>query len=288
MKECMNMAMGDLVKNKAELGFLGGQRQRYAYFSFEPAGVSFDFSFNTSNVRHCFEKGLKNDYEIRKLTPEDTYAFEEIEKLLQSELFYVPHDISCIYDVLCSWSAIPYGLFDSGVFKGFFTVSKDYDDIMGYKAVDRESLKKLILAAFETLDKNRLTFRTPAFYKDAVSFFTETAENLSMSHAECFTILSFERVCGAFLKLQSTVKKLCSGGVVLLIHGYNGDEKLELSVDGGKTSVEKSEKAPDMELSHNEAIRLLFSLFSNERELLAPQVQQWLPLPLYCYSFDGV
>ncbi|NLB36227.1 MAG: GNAT family N-acetyltransferase [Clostridiales bacterium] len=288
MKDCMNMALKDMVRNSADLGFLGGQRQRYAYFSFEPAGISCDFSFNTSNIKHCFEKGFINNYEVKRLTPKDTYAFREIEMLLNGEPFYIPHEMSGIYDVFCSWSAIPYAIFDSGVFKGFFTVNKELDDIVSYKAVDRQSLKKLILAAFEVLGTNSLTFRTPAFYKDAVSFFSDTAESLAMRHSECYTVLNFERVTQAFLELQASVKKLCSGSVVLLIHGFNGDERLELSVEGGKICVAKSKKACHLELSHVEAVRLLFSLFSNERELLAPQVQQWFPLPLHSYSFDGV
>lgn len=280
--------MTDMIENKADFSFLGGQRQRYGYFSFEPAGVSYDFSVNKNNLRHCFGKDYKCRFETVKLTPDNTSALEEIEKLFRSEQFYVPHDLEDLFDILCSWSAVPYILLDKGTFKGFFTTSRGMDNITNFKAVDEESLRELIFAAMDTIGVDRLSFRTPAFYKDAISFFTVVAENMSMSHAEHFTVLNFENVCRAFLKLQSSIKKLCTGSVVLLIHGYNGDEKLELSVSGGTAAVAKSDKAPDMELTHHEAIRLLFSLFPDERTKLSPEVQQWLPLPLYGYPCDGV
>ena len=44
MKDCMNMAMRDAVEQGLDFAVLGGRRQRYSYFGFEPAGLCAKFT----------------------------------------------------------------------------------------------------------------------------------------------------------------------------------------------------------------------------------------------------
>lgn len=288
MIDCMNMAIEDMKRNKADLSLLGGQRQRYGYFSFEPSGVCCNFSVNKKNIKHCFGENSKCGLNIKELDPENRNELEQIDKLFRAEHYYVEHDIDMLYDIMCSWRAKTYVMEKNAVVKGFFSVSKGNDSIKNYRAVDKQSLKELVLAVFETVDASSLTFNTPMFYKQAVEFFTNVAEHSTLSHSACYTVLNFENVCSAFLELELKNKKLCDGKIVLLIHGFNGDENLEFKVQEGKATVRKTDKTHDLEFSHNEAMRLLFSLFSNERNNLPPEVQQWLPFSLYFYHCDSV
>ena len=61
-----------------------------------------------------------------------------------------------------------------------------------------------------------------------------------------------------------------------------------MRVSGGEVTVEKTDKTPDVELGHHEAVRFLYSLYSKERRELDSAAKQWFPLPLYCSHFDAV
>jgi hypothetical protein len=74
----------------------------------------------------------------------------------------------------------------------------------------------------------------------------------------------------------------------MLIHGDKGDEKIELSVYGGKVSAEYTEKAHDIELEHREAIRLIAAHYSAKRSELPAFAQSWFPVDFHCYAQDNV
>ena len=80
MKECMQMTMCDAVKSGADFAILGGQRQRDAYFSFEPAGVSYKFSFNDRNLEHVFGLDYNSGLETVKVTESADDALDFIEE----------------------------------------------------------------------------------------------------------------------------------------------------------------------------------------------------------------
>lgn len=54
MKKLMHMAVEDMKKAKIDYTVLGGQRQRYNYFSYENAGVGYRFRITEANMRHIF------------------------------------------------------------------------------------------------------------------------------------------------------------------------------------------------------------------------------------------
>lgn len=287
MINCMNQALDDMIASKADFGLLGGQRQRYGYFSFEPAGLQYSFGFNLSNVRHCFGSDAENVLEVKEVTPQDTQTLASIEQLLSSEPCFAPHQPDELYDILCSWRSRPFAAFRGGVFQGFFTVGRE-GGLGDFKAVDAAAYKELILAAFETVQNPSLGFTVAPFDKTGLDFFTTTAENCSLRHSECYTVLCFERVLRAFLKVKAALEPLCDGEAAFLIHGRAGDENLTVSVKAGVPEVAQSKGAAGFELGHHEAIRAFFSLSSAERRAFPPQIAQWFPLPMFTYHFDSV
>ena len=90
------------------------------------------------------------------------------------------------------------------------------------------------------------------------------------------------------MRLAATDTELADGRVTLLIHGRARDEKLELAVSGGVPYVEETTKEPDFEISHFDAINVLFSAVSPLREKLPAAPRSWLPLPLFTYHADAV
>ena len=105
-----------------------------------------------------------------------------------------------------------------------------------------------------------------------------------------YNVLNYRLVCDAFFNLRATYAPLPDGNLTVCIHGLAGDERLSLSVRDGVPSVLPSEpgREPELELTHVEAMELLFAPFSPGRRKLSPAVQAWLPLPIWMYKADEV
>jgi hypothetical protein len=287
MIECMNMALADMKASKADFGLLGGQRQRYGYFGFEPAGVRYDFSINLSNLRHCMGLDAENELEVREITADDKDLLAEIDAMIRKAPYYAVHPPEKMYDILCSWRHKPYAAFKDGVMKGFFT--RDYGGgLADFKAVDTESINQMILAVFETVQDKSIGFSVAPYDTDCLDQLIKIAESCSVRHPECYTIINFANTVRGLLKVKAATEPITDGEIKLFIHGYAGDEKIKISIKDGKVEVVSTEEEPDLELDHFQAIRLLFSLSSAERRNLTMNAAQWFPLPLHCFSFDSV
>ena len=287
MIECMNLAMEDMKASKADFGLLGGQRQRYAYFSFEPAGVRYDFSVNVSNLRHCLGKDAENGLEVREVTAADTEVLAGIDAIICNESYYAIHPPEQMYDILCSWRNKPYAAFKDGKLKGFFTLNSE-GGLSTFKAVDPESIDQMVLAVFETVQDTGISFSVAPYDIDCLDHFTKIAESCSIRHAECYTVINFANTVRGLLKVKAATEPMVDGSINLLIHGYAGDEQIKISHQGNEVDVVATTDEPDMELGHHEAIRLLFSLSSTERRNMTMNAEQWFPLPMHCFGFDSV
>jgi hypothetical protein len=287
MVECMNMAMADMIESKADFGLLGGQRQRYGYFSFEPAGVRYDFSVNLSNLRHCFGKDAANTLEVREVMPGDKDVLAQIDDILRKEPYYAIHPPEQMYDILCSWRNKPYAAFKDGVLKGFFTRSFE-GGLSTFKTADPADINELILAVFETIQDKDIGFSVAPYDTDCLDHFTKIAESCSIKHCECYTVINFANTVRGLLKAKAMTEPMTDGVIRLHIHGFAGEEKLEIAIKDMVISVEPTDKEPDLVLDHFQAIRLLFSLSSAERRSLTMNAAQWFPLPLHCFGFDAV
>ena len=91
-------------------------------------------------------------------------------------------------------------------------------------------------------------------------------------------------------KILQIVRALPDGQITLLIHGYARDERIRVTVEGSTSRVESVEEdiPVDYELTHSEALSLLFSPISPLREEGKHLAQVWFPLPLCMCHADGV
>lgn len=285
MKELMKLSVEDMKNNGVDMAYLGGQRQRYGYFGFEPSGVRMVFNFNRQTVKHA----LKN--ELSGLTSEilredDTETIEKIAALYERYPVISVRDKQAYFDILCSWNSTPYILKENGEFVGYFVTADKISGVSALDVVDPKYFGKAVLAIFELSKEYNIEFPTAPFEVEKVKFFNENCEGMSVGGCESILVYNFEKVIRAFMKAQASYRRLCDGELKVLIHGQCGDEKLKIAVKNNEISVEAFDGDAEVELGHHAATRAFFSNFTSDRALFEPEAQQWFPLPSFLHSQD--
>lgn len=288
MKDCMNMSLEEMIKDDTDYSLLGGHRQRYAYFGFEQCGPEYDFRINMRNIRHCIGKDAKTTFTAREIKPEDTELLAKTIELYNRGPYTIDRNADNVYDVLCSWRSIPYAAFEGDEFKGYFVLQKFSGSIHEICPVNVEDTLNLIMCIMETSEKDSVSFSVPMYDTEMCSYMVKYCDGWDVSHSEMINILNYGKFIEAFLAVKANAVKLVDGSIVLLIHGYKRDERIEITVNGTDVKVTETDKAADVEVEHLEAIRLVASLFSESRLSLPAFAQAWFPVYFSTAGQDNV
>ncbi len=287
MIDCLNRAIDDIKNSGADYSVLGGHRQRYGYFGYEPAGLSYNFTIDKKNIGHLIGKDAAPKYSVRRVEKNDTDILGKINALYEKLPFRFIRETDRQYDILCSWRAAPYAVFDGDEFKGYFVAQK-FGGIQEIRPVDISDMYELLMLAMQVTGKDSISFSVAAYDVELCEFMSQVFGGLSTYHSEMISIMNYRNFTEAFLAVKAGRMPLCNGSVVMLIHGDKGDEKFELSVCDGKVSAEYTDKLPDIELEHREAIRLIAAQYSARRAELPAFAQSWFPVDFHCYAQDNV
>ncbi len=288
MRKLLNMAIDDMVKDGVALSVLGGKRQRYNYFSYDKVGSAVEMVFNGDNMRHVFGADRKNRIEIRKIGENDAEILEKIASLYDSQKLHAIRPADKLYDILVSWRDGVSAAFDGGEFIGYAIGSGDMIGEILVEDGKTDLLPDFVCAYFDAFRPDKLIVRLPLHLKDAIKKLIRVCESYAVTSPMSFSVLNYETVLRAFLKLKASYQNLPDGELTVLIDGRGGRENLTISVINGEISVEKSEKAPDLALSHLDAMHLFFAVEAPERCDLPAFARDWLPLPLFLYRADEV
>ena len=148
----------------------------------------------------------------------------------------------------------------------------------------------LLIRSFSAFVQSGIAVGLPAFDESYIRQIDPIAEHVSLSASMSYTVLNYRLVLEAFMKLKMTYAAVSEGTLTLLIHGFAGDEYLRLSVkDGVCEVINISDDTPaEMELTHMEALNLLFAPISPERDRMSDLIRNWFPLPMWMYRADEV
>lgn len=287
MQDCMQMSMDRLIERDADFSVLGGQRQRYEYFSFEPAGAEHHFNFNKKNLEHVYGKDYVSKLTAVPVKEEDTQYIEFIKKLYESnpDKFLRPADK--FYDYLKSWRANPYVFKDGDKLVAYCLYEHDMASITEIKAISFDYFKDLIPATFIASNKANVNYEFPLYEKEYIQYMSDVAEGHSFDHSSSLTVLNWKRFVKAHLDLKATYTPLCDGSASFIIHGYKKDEQFTITVKDNKITLSDDVMNP-LELTHKEAMGLFFSLYSDKAYDLPANIAQWFPLHWYIHPADKV
>ncbi|MHB8963560.1 MAG: GNAT family N-acetyltransferase [Saccharofermentanales bacterium] len=292
MKALMNLAMDDACAEGIDYMVLGGQRQRYQYFSFDSAGSNYTFAVTKTNLRHRYGSGRQPAVSLKPLMPGDDASLKKIEGLYTAGSFHTIRPAPHFYEILTTWVSKPYVAYRGDEFAGYVVFSQDLSVVVEFMAASPELLQELILAAVDLSSKGELSFVLPPFETESIRLLADICESCSISSDSKFTVLNYRSVIEAFLHLKASYTALSDGIFTIGIDGRASYESLRITVAQGRIKVEPIESAsyePDISLSHLEAMNLLFAPISPLRNLqrIPPHATQWLPLPLYICNLDN-
>ena len=285
MKKLMNIALDDMIADGVVLTVLGGRRQRYNYFSYDKLGSAISMSFNSDNMRHIFGKDRKHQIKFSTLKENDLDAIKEIKTLSESKPYYAIRSDEKYFEILSSWSQKTYVGYIDNEFIGYAVVKSGVSEML---LKDESMIQEFVCALFDHLGNSSLQISIPAFLPNYVDALIGICESYCLETSKFFSVLNYKKVVEAFMALKATYTDLPDGKIVFDINGKAGNEKIAVSVNNGKISVEYTDDAADLTLEHIEAMNLLFAPISIKRDRLPDFAKMWFPLPIYVYSSDAV
>lgn len=288
MKELMSSVIEELDRQGFQYIFLGGQRQRYEYFGFEPAGIQIGLDITDANIRHCFKE--LDALPVRIIPLEEGGLTGKAYSLYEKEKIRVIREKEEFYDILCTWQAKPYAVLWNAEFIGYLSLRQD-GGIAEFLLEEADYYPYVLKALFSFTGKEKHSFAVSPLERDKINALMDIAESVRINTSENYRIRDWEAVIGAFLEVKAAAELLAEGSVTLAVD----ETVLEITVKENEVLVHRREREPDLAFTALQATALLFSAAGGIRlqqycENLNVQkrncIKSWFPLPLTAFPND--
>lgn len=286
MVKALTMSVEDMIAQGADYSCLGGQRQRYNYFSYDYAGVCYRYHIGPNNLRH-FYRDQPLTLTMAEVKAEDEAWLDAIAALSDEQPCHPIRDRARLYDILITWHAKPHIFLEEGKFVGYCVLSQDGGSVSELLAVEDRYVLEMVRCLCANASKE-VSIVVPPFKPGYRKALEPCGSGVSIGCCEMFSILRYRRVLEACLKLKAIYANLAAGSLTVLIHGRAGDEQLEITVADGSVSVLPTDKTPEVELEHLAAMNFFFAPACALRDTAPIAAQSWFPAPLWSYSTDAV
>lgn len=280
MKDCLRAAMKSMMEAGADFSDLGGQRQRYGYFSYEKASSERGFLITATNLRHAFGDAPLKELVFKEITDADDAWLDAICRLHDTRKVHAVRPREAFLDMARSWEAKLTAILDGERLVGYYVGrlgeltladAADFDDVI------RNYVKKF----------GEARFHLPSWDTALTRRAWELCEETEEGNTEMVTIFHFAKVVRAYLKLKAGYQMLRDGSVVYHVNGVAGEENFRVTVKAQAVTVEPTGDKADITLCHRAAIAYFFGSFSPERGRLAGDAG-WFPLDMYFDAADHV
>lgn len=288
MKQLMKEALTDTKNQGYHYIFLGGQRQRYEYFGFEPSGMQMEFKISSDNARHSLAETDSTPVKIVPLTTEE--LLDKAYFFYKSQPIHALRSREDFYDILGTKECIPYGIIVNYEFSGYLAMGPN-GWIPELLLADKRFYPAVMKALFAFTEKEQFNIIAAPYDLNKINYFQNIAEAYKITTSKNFRIFNWKQVLLTFLDLKSHIEYLASGALRIGI----GDSVYEIKVKSNIPTVHKSSKEADIVLTELAAISCLFSQMGrygliDSFAALTPEKQNciisWFPLPLTAIPID--
>jgi len=287
MRALMDRAMEDMKKNQVDLACLGGLRQRYAYYSFEPCGPELEFHVTMQNLRYVYGDDRETGVTLSKVEAGDTELLEKMKELHDKQPSYVVREGN-FYDVLKSWCNVPYAVYEKGEFIGYAVTDGNCRNVFEIVLKEEKAIEKVVRASPSSLGSASVNFHCAPWQQSFIGYLESVAERHLVALNSNFTVLNYVNVLDALMELKSTYGKLADGELTVCVQDV---QCFKISVKDGKPSVKEYDGKCDVTLPHLKAMRFFFApaaAFYDYGVDISPEVRSWFPLPLFYPKQDMV
>jgi hypothetical protein len=281
MKDCMHLALRDMIEDGVDFSILGGQRQRYQHFGFEHAGQEISVGVDRGNLRRAFENVPLTPLEFRDVNADDAELLDRIHALHAAKPVHTIRPRAAFYDIARSWRSSLTAILKDGNFRGYFI-----GGLGELTLADHADTVDVVRNYVAQRGDVHLSF--PVWETDLLARITRFGGGISFDHCEMFNILNYPHVIAALLRFKAKREELGDGELSLFIRGFAGDVSVRIAVKNNEVSVEEGASDCALALGHLEAISFLCGLWSPYRLALTPAVRSWFPLPFYVDTADHV
>lgn len=286
MRTLLRSALTDMRGNGAAFSVLGGRRQRYEHFGYEPCGTMIEFTATEENLRPFFDgaRGL-SIVPPERGDPEDVRRAHELQCGRPLSVTRPPE----LFLTTCrSWNSTPLLLRRGGEFCGYLVRSDDKKVLQELELSDGESLPEALAAYLAWSGQREVRFGLPPYEREKIAALEAFCESFRIGPAYSFLLFDWEGVLRQLFKLKAAYSPLADGRFVLEVRDCG---RFLLEVRSQKTSVEKTSAPADVSLGRLDAMRFLFSplsAFYSDAPGLGAFAASWFPLPLCWPHLDGI
>ena len=295
MSTLMKTAVKDMQKKGMVFGCLGGQRQRYEYFGFTPAGTKLTFSFTNANFTHTLGKYREAFIMLEKVGRDDTEIIDKCFEMHETKIARMARSREKFFDIISSWNADIFAIYLKEIFQGYMVCMQSH--VIELVISNLFHLPQA-LGVFSRIRKNlgdsgSVKISVPLFEPEKIEICSGFAENYTQTHAGSFAVFDYLRFADTLVKLRAKNGKIMKGSFTLQIADEDREVNtcIRLFCDNNGCGAEKTNEVPVLSLNCLDATRFLFSPLSasvfpavRENEFL----QSLLPLPLYMEYADTV
>lgn len=290
MSRLLDAAMKELARQNTDASRLGGLRQRYARYGYEPIGQVYSFTLTAHNVRAARAAENADAFAFQPIGAEDFDLLKACSTLQRRGLLYVERgEPDEFYRTLIAWESRPFAAFKDGRLIGYLVTDASGAAVHEAIGESDEAVLDMLCAWLKQAGVSSLSLSIESWRLGLLRRLTALCEASSIASPCRFLIRNWDRVIDALLALRHTLSPLPQGTVTLGIEGWGA---LELQADASSASARRTDREPCIWLSHTEASQLLagtlsaacFDLPREESALLSA----WLPLPLSWCTLDRV
>lgn len=312
MRTLMYHAIQDMKDQGVALSVLGGQRQRYGYYGYEPMASAMTLHVSRTNLTKACGKAWTSETQGLEILPFDS-ARDELDTLYALYRTEVPITMrtrETFLEVCKTWGTQLYVLRDADRIQGYALVGggRDARWINEFALSDPKLSVVLCAALLRDLEAQELSVQVPVWQTEAAAELMAIAEGASIEPAGLSLVLDWVQVLRVAFYIKQQTDVLSDGALNLCIQGapYQSfgatpepDPCFHIVVEGGVPTIEKGHlsdpEVPSVSLAYAAAISILFTPFG--RAMLAslpPEDREplartgWFPVPISHLNVDGV
>lgn len=281
MSSLLKEALKDMYRDGIHFAVLGGQRQRYGYFGFDSVGVEYRATINRTNLQHVYRYEAHKSLEIKDFDANHLDILEDVCALHKSRKIHTEREKKDFADIFNSWEEKAKVILKDGECVGYYI-----GNIQELTLKDMRDFPDVMRTCLQDVDEVELVI--PSWDYELLDAVSLLYEDLDVGVCDMFHILDYCQVIKVLLEWKALQEELAEGQITLLIHGYEKDVKLKISVKDKVVLVEECEEKEEIELTHQEAMQMFFGLYSKKRKKMKPEIRSWFPLPIHIEHADEV